>query len=316
MGASRNLRGEPVYIFRGEWAMKQIGVIGLGIMGSSMADNLLKAGYELFVFDQLPGKVKELAEHGATACATPREVAAKVEAVVIMVKNDRDTEDVVLGGDGILKGARPGLVILNSSTILPSTSKNLAGIAAGKGLVMLDCPVTGSAPQAKQGTLAFMVGGGDKAVFDRCEPVFLAMGKAAYYLGASGNGSYAKLANNTMYAINLLAFIEAVSIASKSGIDPELFIEIVGKGGARSLVAEAKLPKILDRDFSPAFSLAMMNKDLGLVTQLTADLGLATPVFDAVKGMLGKALAQGWGEEDLSSVVKLYEQTSGYVISR
>jgi 3-hydroxyisobutyrate dehydrogenase-like beta-hydroxyacid dehydrogenase len=295
--------------------MKKIGFIGLGIMGSSMADNLLKAGYELFVFDQLPVKAQAIAEHGATACATPQEVAANSEAVVIMVKNDKDTEDVVLGEYGILKGAKPGLVILNSSTILPSTSKSLAATVAARGFTMLDCPVTGSAPQAKQGTLAFMVGG-DKAAYELCEPVLLAMGKAAYYLGASGNGSYAKLANNTMYAINLLAFVEAVSIASKSGIDPELFIEIVGKGGAKSAVAEAKLPKILDRDFSPAFSLAMMNKDLGLVTQLTADLGLTTPVFDAVKGMLGKALAQGWGEEDLSSVVKLYEQTSGYVISR
>lgn len=295
--------------------MKKIGFIGLGIMGSSMADNLLKAGYQLFVFDQLPGKTKALAERGATACGTPQEVAANCEAVVIMVKNDKDTEDVVLGEHGILKGAKSGLVILNSSTILPSTSKTLAAAVAAKGYEMLDCPVTGSAPQAKQGTLAFMVGG-SKAAYERCEKVLLAMGKAAYYLGVSGNGSYAKLANNTMYAINLLAFVEAVSIASKSGIDPELFIEIVGKGGAKSAVAEAKLPKILDRDFSPAFSLAMMNKDLGLVTQLTADLGLTTPVFDAVKGVLAKALAEGWGEEDLSSVVKLYEAASGHVISK
>jgi 3-hydroxyisobutyrate dehydrogenase len=158
--------------------------------------------------------------------------------------------------------------------------------------------------------------GGRKEAFELCKPILLAMGKAAYYLGESGTGSYAKLANNTMYAINLLSFVEAVSIASKGGIDPELFIEIVGQGGAKSAVSEAKLPKILDRDFSPAFSLAMMNKDLGLVSTLAGELGVATPVFAAVKAVLGQALEQGWGDEDLSSVVKLYEAWDNHVIRK
>ena len=175
--------------------------------------------------------------------------------------------------------------------------------------------MTGSAPQAKEAKLAFMVGG-NKDAFELCKPILLSMGKAAYYLGASGTGSYAKLANNTMYAINLLSFIEALSIVSKSGIDPELFIEIVGQGGARNIVSEQKLPKILGRDFSPAFSLAMMNKDLGLVSALAGELGVVTPVFDAVKIMLGRALEKGWGDEDLSSVVKLYEELDGHVIQK
>ena len=232
-----------------------------------------------------------------------------------MVKADQDAEDVVTGEGGVIHGAQPGTVILNSTTVLPSTSERLAAAALCRGIDLLDCPVTGSAPQAKEGTLAFMVGGKREA-FDACMPVFLAMGKAAYYLGKSGTGSYAKLANNTLYAINLLSFIEALTIVSKSGIDPELFIEIVGQGGARSAVAEAKLPKILSRDFSPAFSLAMMNKDLGLVTQLTAELGVTTPVFDAVKRSLGQALESGWGEEDLSSVVKLYEKSANHIIRK
>lgn len=295
--------------------MKKIGFIGLGIMGFSMSKNLLKAGYPLFVFDPLPGKAQALEEFGAVSCATSAAVAAQSDAVVVMVKADQDVDDVILGEHGIAQGARPGLVILNSSTILPATSKRLAAAVAPLGIDLLDCPVTGSAPQARDGTLAFMVGG-SKPAYERYQPLLLAMGKAAYYLGESGAGSYAKLANNTMYAINLLAFVEALSIASKSGIDPELFIEIVGKGGAKSAVAEAKLPKILGRDFSPAFSLAMMNKDLGLVSQLTADLGVATPVFDAVKAVLGEALGQGWGDEDLSSVVKLYEAAAGHVIEK
>jgi 3-hydroxyisobutyrate dehydrogenase-like beta-hydroxyacid dehydrogenase len=295
--------------------MKKIGVVGLGIMGYSMAENLMKAGFEVFVFDQLAGKSTGLEACGAVACASPAEVATRSEAVVVMVKADKEVEDVVLGEKGLVKGAKPGLVILNSSTILPSTCERLAAAIAFKGIDMLDCPVTGSAPQAKDAKLAFMVGG-KKEAFELCKPVFLAMGKAAYYLGASGTGAYAKLANNTMYAINLLSFVEALTIVSKSGIDPELWLEIVGQGGARSVVSEHKLPKILNRDFSPAFSLAMMNKDLGLVTQLAVELGVITPVFEAVKQSLGRALEKGWGDEDLSSVVKLYEEAANHVIKK
>lgn len=295
--------------------MKKIGFVGLGIMGFSMADNLLKAGYALFVHNRNPARARELVERGAVACETPADVAAHSEAVVVMVKADRDVDEVVMGEQGLVKGARRGLIILNSTTILPSTSQRLAAAVAEQGIDMLDCPVTGSAPQARDAKLAFMVGG-RKEAFELSKPIMLAMGKAAYHLGASGTGSYAKLANNTMYAINLLSFVEAVSIASKGGIDPELFIEIVGQGGAKSAVSEAKLPKVLARDFSPAFSLAMMNKDLGLVSALTGELGVATPVFDAVKAVLGQALEKGWGDEDLSSVVKLYEGWDSHVIRK
>ena len=295
--------------------MKKIGFVGLGIMGFSMAENLMKAGYELCVFARSDGKARLLEERGAARSPTPADLAARSDAVVVMVTADRDVEEIVLGENGLAEGARPGLVILNGSTILPLTSKRMAETAAARGIHMLDCPVTGSAPQAREAKLGFMVGG-DKEIFERCKPLFMAMGKAAYYLGESGSGSYAKLANNTMYAINLLSFVEAVSIVGKSGIDPELFLEIVGQGGARSAVSEAKLPKIISRDFSPAFSLAMMNKDAGLVGRLAAELGVATPVFDAVREAFGKALEKGWGDEDLCSVIKLYEESSGHVIGR
>lgn len=295
--------------------MKRIGVVGLGIMGYSMARNLLAAGYELSVCNRSAEKSAALAGEGALACATPAQVAANSEAVVVMVKADREVEDVVLGADGLLAGAATGLVILNASTILPSTSQRLAALAAERGIPMLDCPVTGSAPQAIEAKLTFMVGG-DEAAFQRCQPVLLAMGKAAYHLGESGTGSYAKLANNTMYALNLLAFVEAVTIASKSGIDPERFLEIVGQGGARSIVAEQKLPKILARDFSPAFSLALMNKDLGLVEKLVDELGVSAPMLQTAARVYGQALGAGTGDEDLSSVVKLYERLAGHVVGQ
>ncbi|WP_319240173.1 NAD(P)-dependent oxidoreductase [uncultured Propionivibrio sp.] len=295
--------------------MKKIGFVGLGIMGLAMAENLLKAGYELSFYVRSADKGKSLEALGATRCPTPAAVAAGAEAVIVMVSADDDVEAVVLGENGLSSGAKPGLVILNSSTILPLTSIRIAEAVARLGVVMLDCPVTGSAPQAKEGKLGFMVGG-DKAVFDRCQPLFMAMGKAAFHLGASGSGSYAKLANNTMYAINLLSFIEAVSIVAKSGIDPELFLQIVGQGGAKSAVSEAKLPKIIGRDFSPAFSLAMLNKDARLVTRQAGELGVSIPVFTAARAVYGEALERGWGDEDLSSVVKLYEAWSGHVIDK
>ncbi len=295
--------------------MKKIGFIGLGIMGDSMARNLLSAGYELSVYDQLAEKSAALAGAGAVVCASPAEVAAGSQAVVVMVKADAEVDAVVTGENGLLKGAKPGLVILNSSTILPSTSQRLAALVAASGSVMLDCPVTGSAPQAKEAKLTFMVGG-EKAAFEACKPILLAMGKAAYHLGASGTGSYAKLANNTMYALNLLSFVEAVTIASKSGIDPTLFIEIVGQGGARNIVAEQKLPKVLARDFSPAFSLALMSKDLGLVEKLVEELGVSAPMLQSAAKIYRQALGEGWGDEDLSSVVKLYEGLAGHVVGQ
>jgi 3-hydroxyisobutyrate dehydrogenase-like beta-hydroxyacid dehydrogenase len=295
--------------------MKKIGFVGLGIMGLPMAHNLRKAGYELFVYNRTASKAKSLEEHGAELCSCPADVAARSEAVVIMVKADQEVEETVLGAGGLIKSARTGQIFLNSSTILPSTSQRLAETVAKNGIDMLDCPVTGSAPQAIEGKLNFIVGG-KKESFDRCLPLFNAMGKAAYYLGPSGSGSYAKLANNTMFALNLISFIEAISIVSKSGIDPELFIEIVGQGGARSIASEQKLPKILARDFSPAFSLGMMNKDLGLIETLASELNMSTPVVKLVKDLFGQAMDKGWGDEDVCAIVRLYEALDGHAIAK
>lgn len=295
--------------------MKKIGFVGLGIMGGSMATNLLAAGYELAVFNRSPGKSEALAALGARVCPTPAGTAAGADAVVVMVRADQDVEEVVLGPAGIAQGASPGLVILNCSTILPSTSRRLAAELEGRGIDILDCPVTGSAPQAREAKLTFMAGGSE-AAFRRCTALFQAMGKAAYYLGPSGSGSSLKLANNTMYAINLLSFLEALTIVARSGIDPEKFLEIVGQGGARSIVAEHKLPKILGRDFSPAFSLAMMNKDLGLVGQLAGELGVGMPMLAAATGVYGDGLRRGWGDEDLCAAIKVYEAAAGQAIRK
>lgn len=295
--------------------MKKIGVVGLGIMGQPMAGHLLNAGYEVFVYNRTASKAEPLIKKGAKVCGTPAEVAQHCDAVVVMVKADAEVEAMVAGSNGLIAGARPGLIILNSSTILPQTSKRLAQEVAAKGVIMLDCPVTGSGVQAKEAKLTFMVGG-DKATFDKCLPLFLVMGKQAFYMGESGAGSYMKLANNSLMAINLLSLAESLTMAYKSGIDPELFLQVVNGGGARSAVAEAKIPKIINRDFTPAFGTAMLAKDLGLIYELAKELQIPTPVMASVREMIHMAVVKGYGDEDVCSVIKCYEELAGVEIKR
>lgn len=286
--------------------MKKLGFVGLGIMGFPMAKHLMDAGYELTLFNRTSAKAQPLLEQGAKLAASPAEVARNSEAVIIMVKSDVEVDNIITGKDGILSGAAKGFVIINSSTIAPATSKRLAKIAADAGVTMLDVPVTGSGVQAIEGKLTFM-GGGDKDTFNACMPIFLAMGKQAYYMGESGAGSYTKLAGNTMMAINLLSMTEGLVMAFKSGIDPELFLQVVNGGGSRSGMAETKIPKITKRDFKPAFGTANLLKDLGLASDLARELNIPVPVLSVVREMVRVAVCRGYAEEDVCSVIKCYE---------
>ncbi|HWR45686.1 NAD(P)-dependent oxidoreductase [Sporomusa sp.] len=295
--------------------MKKIGVVGLGIMGEPMAEHLLNAGNEVFVYNRTACKAEHLAMKGAVVCSTPAEVAQHCDAIVVMVKADAEVEAMILGANGILEGAQAGLIILNSSTILPQTSKRVAQLAAEKGIIVLDCPVTGSGIQAREAKLTFMVGGNREA-FEQCLPLFNVMGKQAVYMGESGTGSYMKLANNSLMAINLLSLVESLTMAYKSGVDPEMFLEVVNGGGARSAVAESRIPKIIKRDFVPAFSTSMLYKDLGLIYELARELQVPTPVLASVREMIHTAVVKGYGDEDVCSVIKCYEELAGVEIKK
>ena len=295
--------------------MKKIGVIGLGIMGFSMAQNLLKAGFEVYVYNRTAGKSKLLEDQGAIKCATPAEIAQKSEAVLIMVKADADVKEVVLGPNGIMKGAKPGLVILNGSTIMPSTNIEVAGEVAKSGVEMIDCPVTGSGVEAKIAKLNFLVGG-SKEVFDRCQPLFNAMGQASFYLGEIGTGSYMKLSSNALFIMNMLSMCEALTLACKSGIDPEVFLKIISMGGARSAAAESRIPKIIQREFSAAFTLNFMYKDMGLIGKLADECGVVTPLLAIVKEMIHAGLLKGYGQDDVCGMIKLYEEVAGIEIKK
>jgi len=214
-----------------------------------------------------------------------------------------------------MDGAQAGLIVLNGSTIMPKTNIEVAREAAKSGVEMLDCPVTGSGTEAKVAKITFLVGG-KKAVYELCLPLFNAMGKGSYYLGEIGTGSYMKLANNSLFVMNMLATCEALMLAYKSGIDPEVFLEIISQGGARSAAAESRIPRITKREFSAAFTLDFMYKDMGLINQLATDVGVCTPVLAIVKEMIHAAVLRGNGQDDVCGMIKWYEEMAGVEIKK
>lgn len=295
--------------------MKHIGFIGLGTMGLPMAKRLLEAGYQLTVYNRTLGKAKELKSLGAQVAASPEEVARQSQVVFTMLTADQAVEEIISGADGIAIGASKGMIVIDCSTISPMTSKRMAEVLKNKGVEMLDAPVTGSEPHAIQGTLSFLVGG-NREVFASCEPLFKILGKKSSYLGGSGSGAYAKLAHNAMAAINLLSLAEGMVMVTKAGIDPELFIQAIGGGGAKSNMMDMKIPKILDRDFRAHFATKLMHKDLRLALGLADELKIPVPVLSTVKEILQMAITQGHGDEDMCSVIKTYEEWSGIEVKK
>ncbi len=287
--------------------MKKIGFIGLGTMGLPMAQNLLNAGFELVVYNRTKEKAAPLLAQGAVFANSPSEVARNVEAVFTMVTADAALEEVIEGKNGIAVGAPKGLIVIDSSTVSPLTSTRLAKVLEKQGIDILDAPVSGSEPHAKQGSLAFMVGG-KKNVFDQCEKLFAATGKQAFYMGDHGAGSQTKLAINTIVAINITALSEGTVLAQKAGIDPSLFLQVVQSGGAKSGVGEFKGPKIVAHDFQPQFAISLMLKDLRLAGAMASDLQMPTPLLGIVRELMQTAVAKGFGQEDMMSIVKCYEE--------
>lgn len=295
--------------------MKRIGFIGLGTMGKPMAANLIQKGFIVTVYNRTTEKADELAHLGAEVSSTPAEVAHNSDVLITMLSNDAALLETFYSEQGILSGIHPALTIIDSSTVAPQTSQKLAEELAAHFVDFLDAPVTGTKPAAEAGTLTFMVGGSQE-VFDEHYDLFLALGSKAIYLGPSGSGSYAKLAHNTMVGINLVGLAEGLSIATKAGVNPAKFLEIVRSGGANSKQVELKADKIIDRDFSSQFSLKLMLKDLLLAQELTSQFQLPTPLLHTATSLFQMGLSKGLGEEDLSSVIQCYEDWMGQQVVR
>ena len=287
-----------------------IGFIGLGIMGKPMSKNLLKAGHPLVVHSRSRGPVDEVVKAGAKAASTPKEVAAQCDVLITMLPNSPDVEQVALGKDGILEGARAGLLFADMSTISPIVSKKVGEALAAKGVKMLDAPVSGGEKGAIDGALSIMVGG-DKAVFERVLPIFQAMGKTITLLGPLGMGGFTKLANQIIVAVNLTALAEALTLGKKAGLDRELLLTALGGGLAGSKCLEQKKPNYIAGTYNPGFKIDLHFKDLGLIMESARALGVPLPATAVVQELFSAMRVKGRGGLDHSGIITLLEDLAG-----
>lgn len=294
---------------------KKIGFIGLGIMGKPMAKNLLKAGYELVVSDINKAAVEELVAAGAKAAATPKEVAAQVEILITMLPNSPHVKAVVLGENGVIEGAKEGLIVADMSSIAPLASREISTKLAEKGIEMLDAPVSGGEPKAVDGTISVMVGG-KKEVFAQCYDVLKAMAGSVVRTGDIGAGNITKLANQIIVALNIAAVSEALVLASKAGVEPEAVYQAIRGGLAGSTVMDAKAPMMMDRNFKPGFRINLHIKDLNNVLETSHSVGVALPLTSAVMEMMQSLKVDGFEMEDHSSLVKYYEKLAKTEVKR
>jgi len=286
--------------------MRKLGFIGLGIMGRPMAKNLLKAGFSLTVFNRSKGAVEELVNEGALSADSPKEVALTSEGVITMLPDSPDVEEVILGKNGVILGARPGSVVIDMSSINPLVTKNVAEELKKHGVAMLDAPVSGGETGAIQGSLAIMAGG-DEAVFKECLPIFEALGKNIIRVGGIGAGGFAKLVNQIIVALNIAAVGESFSLGVKAGLDPQTLYHAIRGGLAGSSVLDAKTPMIMGRNFKPGFKINLHLKDLNNALSTAKDLDLPLPLTGIVQQILISLFANGRGELDHSAIATFFE---------
>jgi len=287
-----------------------IGFIGLGIMGCPMARNLIKAGYPLVVHNRSRTAVDELAGAGAKAATSPREVAGSCDVLITMLPNSPDVEHVALGKDGVIEGARQGLILVDMSTISPIVTQKVGKALESKGVRMLDAPVSGGEKGAIEGTLSIMVGG-DKSLFDQVLPIFQAMGKTITYLGPLGFGGFTKLANQIIVAVNLTALGEALTLARKAGLDRELTLKALAGGLAGSRCLDQKTPNYVQGSYKPGFKVDLHYKDLGLIMEAARALGVPLPATAVVQELFNALRVRGRGQLDHSAVITLLEDLAG-----
>ncbi len=293
----------------------KIGFIGLGIMGKPMSKNLLKAGYELIVVDRNQKAVDEVVAAGAKSAATAKEAAQQADIIITMLPNSPHVKEVVLGENGVLDGAKKGTVFIDMSSIAPLVSRELAAKLAEKGVEMLDAPVSGGEPKAIDGTMSVMVGG-KQEVFDTCYPVMKAMAGSVVRTGEVGAGNVTKLANQVIVALNIAAVSEALVLASKAGVEPDLVYQAIRGGLAGSTVLDAKAPLMMDRKFDPGFRISLHIKDLANVLETSHDMGVPLPLTAAVMEMMQALKVDGMGDGDHGSLVKYYEKMAKVEVKR
>jgi 3-hydroxyisobutyrate dehydrogenase-like beta-hydroxyacid dehydrogenase len=288
--------------------MARLGFLGLGIMGYPMARHLLAAGHEVALWSHTAAKAEQLAREGnGVACATPKEVAERAEAIFLCVGDTAMSEQVTLGPSGILEGIQPDAAVADCSTVAPAYARRAWQAFRQKGAHFLDAPVTGSKPGAENATLTFMVGG-DQAVYEKLKPYMEIMGKRFYYCGGPGMGLHAKLSQNLILSNMLQAFNEGMVLAAKAGVDPELMLDILDNSAAKSGIASFKAPFVFRRDFSTNFSVRWMHKDIGLMLETAAEMQVPLPLTALTQQLFRAAMAEGFADEDICSTIKVLER--------
>lgn len=291
-------------------AIRRVGFVGTGIMGAPMARNLLRAGFSVTVWNRTASKTVALVAEGATLAASPAAVAAASEVTFSCVSDSPDVEAVALGPAGIIEGAVPGSVYIDCSTISPEVARRVATAMSGRGVPMLDGPVSGGDIGAREGTLAVMVGG-EAAAFDRCLPVLQAIGRTIVHVGPSGSGQVVKLCNQIAGALNLLAMAEAITFSRRAGVDPAKMLEVVGAGAAGSWMLTNLGPRAVSGDFAPGFMVDLMQKDLRLVLETAG--ATATPLLGAalVNQILRTLQAEDRGRDGTQAIVDAVARLAG-----
>jgi 3-hydroxyisobutyrate dehydrogenase-like beta-hydroxyacid dehydrogenase len=284
----------------------RVAFLGLGIMGRSMAANLVKGGHEVAVWNRSPGKQVE----GARSTATPAEAARDAEVVWMCVSDTEAVENILFRADGVEHSLRPGMAIVDSSTISPSATRQFAERVRSRGVDYVDAPVTGSKIGAENATLIFIVGG-DEAVVARLKPLFDTMGKQLFRMGETGKGQTAKLAMNLQIALIYEGFAEALTLATKLGLEAETLIPLVQASMIRSGVVDYKAPFILKRDFSPNFPLRLMHKDIHLALDAAREARVKLPGLETVEEIYDMAREDGHQDLDYAATLTLLEKWAG-----
>jgi 3-hydroxyisobutyrate dehydrogenase-like beta-hydroxyacid dehydrogenase len=290
--------------------MKKIGFLGLGLMGSRMAKNLATKGFTVHAWNRTPARVAELQSAGVIAAATPRALAAEVDAFCTCVADPLALEQVALGPDGLLAGAKSGQLFIDFSTVSPTLTQRLEAEFAVRGVDFAEAPVTGSKNGAEKGTLVIMTGC-STATFARCQPIFSAVGEKAIHCGPVGAATQVKLAGNVLIAAMLQGLSEGMLLTAKAGVDVRKLLEVIAASGFRSPYFDFKGKAILERDFTTHFSIDLMHKDLGLFLDSAAQQKVPTPTAASLRETYNLARAASKGELDIGAVITAFETLAG-----
>ncbi len=295
--------------------MQNIGFIGVGIMGKPMAKNLIKAGYDLVVYDIDTAPVKEVIEAGAKEGKSSSDVAAQSEVVITMLPNSPHVKEVVLGKDGVLDGAQAGTILIDMSSIAPLAARKISEKVKAKGVIMLDAPVSGGEPKAIEGTLAIMVGGPQEA-FDKVKDILAVMGGSVTLVGEIGSGNMTKLANQIIVALNIAAMSEAMTLATKAGVDPEKVYNAIRGGLAGSAVLDAKMPLALKGNFKPGFRIELHIKDMMNALETAHELAVPIPLASSITEFMQALKVDGKAGDDHGGIIQFYEKLAGVEVRK